>query len=98
VEVVYNLATISLVKLAGLPIRCISLNASGTLPFVRTIQWLDTLQAYTIGKWMICKPRGGGGDDGGGDGGGGGGGGDDDNNNSSPLLGMRQMHVRKISS
>jgi len=84
VEVVYNLATISLVKLGGLPIRCIFLSASGKLPFVRTIQWLGTLQAYTIGKWMICKPRGGGGghdDD------------DDDNNNNnnnnnnnSPLL------------
>jgi hypothetical protein len=83
VEVVYNLATISLVKLGGLPIRCIFLHASGTLPFVRTIQRLHTLQAYTTGKWMICKPRGGGG-----------GGGDDDdddnnNNNNSPLLGMR---------
>jgi hypothetical protein len=89
VEVVYYLATISLVKVGGLPIRCIFLNASGTLPFVRTIQRLDTLQTYTIGKWMICKTRGGGGGD------------DDDNNNNnnnnnSPLLGMRQMHMREI--
>jgi hypothetical protein len=45
----YDLATISLVKFGGLIIRCIFLNASSTLSFVRTIQRLDNLRPTQLG-------------------------------------------------